>query len=152
MGRTKTTEDVPRISGEQLERTRRQIMAVSREPLLPAGTVTVCPVCKGEMVTTNNLSRIIASPMGLIVLTRLPGAECVRCGAKAFDGAALAMILEQSGSEIIADYETKVTRASGSTLGTYFKADLTRVLRLSGKEKLRWKVLDRDKALVEVER
>ena len=152
MARTKTTEEVPRISEEQLERTRRQILAASREPLLPAGTVTVCPVCKGEMVTTNNLRRIIASPMGLIVLTRLPGAECVRCRAKAFDGAALAMTLEQSASEIIADYETKVTRASGSTLGTYFKADLTRVLRLSGKERLRWKVLDEDKALVEVER
>ena len=104
------------------------------------------------MVTTNNLERVIATPTALVVLARLPGAECARCGATSYDPAALALTLEHSGSEIVADYETKVTRTSGSTLGTYFKADLSRVLRLSGKERLRWKVLNKDKALVEVER
>ena len=152
MASKKAPKDVPRITEDQLEVTRKLILSASREPLLPAGTVTTCQVCQGEMVTTNSLKRIIAIPMGLIVLTRLPGAECVRCRAREYDPAALAMTLEHSGSEIVADYETKVTRASGSTLGTYFKADLSRVLRLSGKERLRWKVLDQDKALVEVER
>lgn len=144
--------DVPTLTANQLELTRKLLLSTSREPLLPTGTVTLCQVCRGEMVTTNNLMRVIATPMALVVLTRLPGAQCTRCGARAYDAAALAITLEHSGSEIIADYETRVTRASGSTLGTYFKADLSRVLRLSGKERLRWKVLDQDKALVEVER
>lgn len=148
----KADRDIPRITADQLELTRKLLLSTSREPLLPSGTVTVCQVCKGEMVTTNNLTRAIATPAALIVLTRLPGAECVRCGAREYDPAALAIAMEHSGSEIVADYETKVTRASGSTLGTYFKADLSRVLKLSGKERLRWKVLGQDKALVEVKR
>ena len=152
MASKETGKDIPRITEAQLELTRKRILSATRNPLFPAGTVTTCPVCKGEMVTTNNLTRAIATPMALVVLTRLPGAECVRCGAREYDPAALAITMEHSGSEIVADYETKVTRASGRTLGTYFKADLSRVLKLSGKERLRWKVLGQDKALVEVER
>ncbi len=143
---------VPRLTEEQMELTRKMLLSGSREPLLPVGTVTTCQSCGGDMITTNNLRRTIATPAGLIILAGLPGAQCVRCRAVAYDAAAAATILENSSSEIIADYETRVTRASGSTLGTYFKADLSRVLHLSGKEKLRWKVLDEDKALVEVER
>jgi len=152
MASKETRSKTPRITEDQLASTRRRILSAPRTPLLPAGTVTVCPVCKGEMITTNNLTRAIATPAALVVLTRLPGAECARCGAKEYDPAALAITMEHSGSEIVADYETKVTRASGNTLGTYFKADLSRVLKLSGKERLRWKVLGRDQALVEVER
>src|SRR5438034_963106 len=131
---------------------RYRIIHHAREPLLPTGTITPCQVCGGDMVTTNNLKKAIAVPMGLVILVGLPGAQCTRCRSVAYDAGALAMILEHSGSEIVADYETRVTRASGNTLGTYFKADLSRVLRLSGKEKLHWKVLDEDRALLEVER
>lgn len=144
--------ETPTLTQEQMDLTRKLILASSREPLLPTGTITTCQICNGEMVTTNNLRRTIPVPMGLVILAGLSGAQCTRCRSVAYDAGAIATILEHSGSEIIADYETRVTRASGSTLGTYFKADLTRVLRLAGKEKLRWKVLDGDRALVEVER
>jgi hypothetical protein len=140
-----TTED-------QMDLTRKLVLASSRAPLLPTGTITACQVCGGDMVTTNNLRKAIPVPMGLIILAGLPGAQCTRCKSVAYDAGALAAILENSASEIVADYETRVTRASGSTLGTYFRADLSRVLRLSGKERLRWKVLDKDRAFVEVER
>jgi len=104
------------------------------------------------MLTTNNLERIVATPQGLTVITRLPGAECIQCGAIQYDPGAARLILEHSASEIVADYETKVTRASGRTLGVYLKADLARVLNLHGKEKMAWKVLDRNHALVEIDR
>jgi hypothetical protein len=104
------------------------------------------------MVTTNNLKKTVATPLGLVVLARLPGAECSKCGALEYDAAALGIIMRHSDSEVVADYETKVTKASGRTLGTYFKADLSRVLRLTGKEHLVWKVIDRDHALVEIQR
>ncbi|MBI4416786.1 MAG: YgiT-type zinc finger protein [Euryarchaeota archaeon] len=152
MKKNELAKGAPMLTDERLEQARKMILATSKAPLLPTGTTTTCPVCKGPMVTTNDLQRVLAVPHGVVVLTRLPGAVCTRCGAKAYDAAAVALTLEHSGSEIIADYETKVTRASGGTLGTYFKADLSRVLRLTGKERLRWKVLDKDQALVEVER
>ena len=144
--------ETPTLTREQIDLTRKLVLASSREPLLPTGTISPCQVCGGDMVTTNNLKKAIAVPMGLVILVGLPGAQCTRCRSVAYDAGALAMILEHSGSEIVADYETRVTRASGNTLGTYFKADLSRVLRLSGKEKLHWKVLDEDRALLEVER
>jgi len=144
--------EIPVLTTDQLEQAKKLILASSREPLLPTGTMTACQVCKGEMFTTNNLRHIIPTPAGMVILSRLPGAQCLRCGTKQYDPAALAAILEQSDQEIVADYETRVTHASGSTLGTYFKADLTRVLHLSGKERLRWTILDGNNALVEVER
>lgn len=149
---TALERDVPVLTKDQLEQAKKLVLASSREPLLPAGTLTTCQICRGEMFTTNNLKHLIATPAGMVILSRLPGAQCIRCGTKQYDPAALAAILEQSDQEIVADYETRVTRASGSTLGTYFKADLTRVLHLSGKERLRWKILDGNNALVEVER
>lgn len=143
---------IPSISAEQIRATARRLGGAAREPLLAPGTVTKCHLCGGNVVTTNNLRKSIPTPQGLIVLLRLPGAECSACKAQSFDASAIATISEYSGLEVIADYETSVTRASGRTLGTYFKADLTRVLNLSGKESLRWVVLDRDHAYVEVER
>ena len=92
--------EVPSITEEQMELTRRTLLATPRGPLLPVGTVTACPVCGGDMVTTNNLRRAIPTPSGLIILAGLPGAPCVRCRSVAYDAAAAATILENSGSEI----------------------------------------------------
>ncbi len=144
--------DVPQISKGQLEQLRANVLARSKEPLFATGTVTKCQHCQGEMLTTNNLEKVVPTPQGLTIITRLPGAECIQCGTIQYDPAAARLILEHSASEIIADYETKVTRASGKTLGVYLKADLARVLDLHGKEKMAWKVLDRNHALVAIDR
>ncbi|HEX9815446.1 MAG TPA: hypothetical protein VGB18_00580 [Candidatus Thermoplasmatota archaeon] len=145
-------KDAPQISEAQRERLRAAVLANAKEPLFLAGTVTRCQQCNGDMVTTNDLERLVPTPRGLVVITRLPGAQCTRCDAVQFDAGALRLILQHSRSEIAADYETKVTRASGKTLGVYLKADLARVMNLRGKEKMAWKVLDRNHALVEIER
>jgi hypothetical protein len=144
--------DAPQITDVQRERLRALVLARGKEPLLPTGSITECQQCKGEMLTTNDLEKLVPTPRGLIVVTRLPGASCLRCGAVQYDSSALRLILEHSGSEITADYHTTVTRASGKTLGVYLKADLARVMNLQGAEKMAWKVLDRDHALVEIER
>lgn len=144
--------DAPALTQAQLQAFKAQLTGRAKEPLFPSGTITDCPVCAAQMVTTNNLRKTIATPSGTVVIARLPGAQCSRCDAIAFDPSALAIIAEYSGAEVVADYETSVTRASGKTLGTYFKADLTRVLGLKGKESLRWKVLDRNHVLVSVDR
>lgn len=149
---TPDPDEVPEVTDAQVRDLQARLLETEREPLLPEGEVTQCPVCGGEMVTTNNLNKAIPTPHGLTVVTRLPGARCTRCSASQFDPAAIALILEHSEHEIIADYETSVTQASGKTLGTYFKKDLTRVLSLTGKEHLRWTVLDKDHALVEIDR
>lgn len=148
----KSDDEIPTITEEQLEQMRRKMLRASRKPLLPTGTVTRCVTCKGDMVTTNDLRKVIPTPAGLLVITRLSGAECSSCGTKQFDAAALALILEHSGQEIVGDYETTVSRTSGRMIGTNFKGDLPRVLALKGHERLRWKILDRDHALVKVER
>lgn len=111
---TPPPNDVPAIEAAQLERLRA--LAKSKEPLLPTGTVTECPDCHGEMATTKPLERIIPTPSGLLVLARLPVAECLRCRTRQFDAAALRIIAEHSTSEIHADYETRVTHTSGKTL------------------------------------
>lgn len=144
--------DVPEVTQEQVRDLQGRLLEAPREPLLPEGEVTDCPICDGDMVTTNNLKKAIPTPHGLTVVTRLPGARCTQCDASQFDPAAIALILEHSDAEILADYETTVTKASGSSLGTYFKKDLTRVLGLDGSEHLLWTVLDKDHALVEIER
>lgn len=148
----KPPEDLPAVTEEQLRQLRGKMLASPREPLLPAGTVTQCALCKGAMVTTNDLRKVIPTSAGLLVITRLPGAKCTSCGEQQFDAAALAIILEHSGQEIVSDYETTVSRTSGKMIGTNFKGDLPRVLALKGQERLRWKIIDRNHALVEVER
>lgn len=104
------------------------------------------------MVTTNNVERVVASPGRLVVVAHLPGAECESCGSVELDAAALGLVRRYTERAIHADYETSVTRASGGTLGTYFKQDLARVMKLGKSDSLRWTVLDKDRALVEVER
>ena len=149
---TNAAEDAPMITHEQLSTLRRRLRSHDRSPLLPSGTVSECGVCGGSMRTTNNLQKAVATPGVVYVVTRLPGAQCERCGAVEYDAGALAAVQEQLPREIQADYETSVTVAGGKTLGTYFKRDLARVLALSGQEALFWKVLDRDRAVVEVRR
>lgn len=145
-------DQVPEITEEEVKSLQARALETEREPLLDEGQVTQCPVCDGPMVTTNDLKKAIPTPRGLTLVTRLPGARCAQCNASQLDPAALALILEHSGEEIISDYETTVTQASGQALGTYFRKDLTRVLGLTGREHLRWTVLDKDHALVEIQR
>lgn len=111
-----------------------------------------CEICgKETMVTTNNLQVTIPTPGRVRIVTRLPGAECTNCGTKELDAGGAAILEEHRANEIVADYETTVTTV-GPMLATYLKGDLRRVLHLKGKERLRWKIIDRDHAVVEVER
>ena len=150
--RTTEEPDVPSIAPAQLKELGSRLRTHDRTPLLPAGTVSECMVCGGPMRTTNDLTKAVPTPGGVYVLTRLPGARCDRCGAVEYDASALGAARDFVPHEIAADYETTVTVAGGRTLGTYFKQDLARVLALSGRETLSWKVLDRDRAIVEVHR
>lgn len=135
-----------------MEEARRLLLSVPREPLLPAGTVLDCQICgRHTAVTTNNLQETIATPAGVRIVTRLPGAECTHCGTKYLDAGGAAILEEHRANEIVADYETTVTTV-GPMLATYLKGDLRRVFHLKGKERLRWKIIDRDHAVVEVER
>ncbi len=146
------TESAPRVSDEQLAELRAKLAAARREPVFPTGTVSECPNCGGKMVTTNELERTVATPGLVYVVARLPGARCVNCESTELDGSGVAMLETMTPRGLEADYETAVTHSSGTTLGTYFKQDLVRVLGLSGNERLYWKVVDRDQALVRVHR
>jgi len=142
----------PEVTEEQIAELRARLSAARREPLLPVGSITACPNCGGRMLTTNDLERTIAVPGLVYVIPRLPGARCLDCEATELDGMGVAILENTASRGIVADYETTVTHSSGTTLGTYFKMDLARVMALSGDEHLLWKVVDRDRALVQVER
>lgn len=142
----------PVVTEAQLKELKAKLAASGREPILPTGTRTACATCGGEMLSTNDLERTVATPGLVYVVTRLPGARCMTCEATELDGAGVAILETTVPRGLWADYETAVTHASGTTLGTYFKMDLVRVLGLSGVERLSWKVIDRDRALVQVER
>jgi YgiT-type zinc finger domain-containing protein len=144
--------DAPQISQHQIDELKSRLAAARGEPLYPVGTESVCPRCGGKMITTNDLEELIVTPGLAIIVTRLPGAKCVSCGDELIDGVAAAALYSRFSSRLLADYETSVTRASGKTLGTYFKMDLVRVLGLTGNEQLFWKVVDRDRVFVEVSR
>lgn len=145
-------DQIPKGTLEDMEESRRAFLSAPREPLFPTGTVTQCQECGGEsMVTTNNLQVTIPTPMGVKVVTRLTGARCDICGTMELDPGAVATLEEHRADEIIADYETSVTTV-GPMLATYLKGDLRRVFNLKGKERLRWKVIDRNHAVVEIER
>jgi hypothetical protein len=143
---------VPSVTKDQLAKLKAQLAAGRREPVLSTGTVTVCPNCGGRMITTNDLERAIATPGLVYVIARLPGARCEDCESVELDGSGVAILSALAPQEIIANYETTVTHSSGTTLGTYFKMDLSRVLGLLGNERLCWKVVDRDNVLVQVQR
>jgi hypothetical protein len=148
----KPPDDVPVVTKEQLAELKAKLAFGRLEPALPTGTVTICPNCGGRMLTTNDLERTIATPGLVYVIARLPGARCLDCESMELDGAGVAILGSSAPREMIADYETAVTHSSGTTLGTYFKMDLARVLGLSGSERLLWKVVDRDNVLVQVNR
>lgn len=142
----------PVVTEAQLAELQARLAATSREPIRSVGEVSRCATCGGRMVTTNDLDRAVAAPGLVFVVTRLPGARCSDCGSSQLDGSGVAILAATAPRDIWADYETAVTHASGNTLGTYFKMDLARVLGLSGAERLFWKVLDRNRALVQVQR
>ena len=148
----KPTESAPEVTTEQLAELRARLAAVRSEPVLPTGTVTRCPNCGGRMVTTNDLERTVATPGIVYVVARLPGARCIDCESTEVDGSGVGILETRTPRGMIADYETSVSHSSGTTLGTYFKLDLVRVLGLSGNERLYWKVVDRDRAVVEIRR
>jgi YgiT-type zinc finger domain-containing protein len=142
----------PVVTERQLTELKTRIAAAGHEPVFPKGTLSACPNCGGRMLTTNDLEETVATPGLVYIVSRLPGARCVDCGSVELDAAGVAILESATPRGIWADYETTVTHSSGSTLGTYFKMDLVRVLGLAGSERLFWKVLDRDKALVSIER
>ena len=152
MQRPPDIDSIPRGTPEDIEEGRRLLRSAPREPLLPTGTISTCQTCGEEtMVTTNALEEAIPTPTGLRVVTRLPGAQCTRCGARQMDAGGVAILMEHRANEIVADYETTVTTI-GPMLATYLKGDLRRILHLKGAERLRWKILDGNRARVEVER
>src|SRR5580693_9210219 len=104
-----------------MDELRSRLATTRGEALYPPGTESICPRCGGKMVSSNDLEESIVTPGLAIVVTRLPGAKCSSCGDKLIDGAAAASLDARFSSGILADYETSVTRASGKTLGTYFK-------------------------------
>jgi hypothetical protein len=145
-------KSAPQIETEQIETLRTRFAALRGEPIGTVGTTSVCPDCGGEMTVTNDLERSVAAPGVVFVVSRLPGARCTTCSATELDASGLGILESTIPKEIVADYETAVTHSSGATLGTYFKMDLARVLKLVGNERLFWKVVDRDHALVRVAR
>jgi hypothetical protein len=150
--KSKARDKEPVVTDDQVAELEARILAVRGGPVLPTGSVTICPSCGGRMVTTNDLDRAVAAPGLVYIVTRLPGAKCDNCETSELDGLGAAILAQFTPRGIRADYETAVTHSSGSTLGTYFKMDLARVLNLSGSERLFWTVVDSDKALVRIER
>ena len=142
----------PEVTEEQLTELRGRLAVARGEPLLPAGSVSECPNCGGRMLTTNDLEEIVPTPGLVYVVARLPGARCLDCKSTELDAAGVAILESAAPRGIVADYETTVSHSSGTTLGTYFKMDLARVMGLSGNERLLWKVVDRDKAFVQITR
>jgi hypothetical protein len=140
------------VTDDQIAELEARILAAQSGPLFPKGTVTICPNCGGRLLTTNDVERAVATPGLLYIVTRLPGAKCEQCQSTELDGVGAAILAQTAPRGIRADYETAVTHSSGSTLGTYFKMDLARVLNLSGNERLFWTVVDSDKCFVRIER
>lgn len=144
--------DIPTITREQMQETRRRLEKADGKALFQPGVRTHCAVCGQEsMITTNNLVQKTATPVGLIIIPRLPGAQCGTCGAVEMDAAALTIIREHLQNEIKADYITTVSK-SGNVPAILVKEDLRRVLNLNGSEKISWKVIDADHAYIEVQR
>ncbi len=152
MKREKNVKDVdaPEVTEEQVARLRANLLAAPRAPLRATGALSRCPTCGGKMITTNSIERTIPTPGVIYVVSRLPGAQCQDCGSTELDSLGVAIVESSVRHDRWADYETAVTHTSGSTTGTYFKKDLARVLDLHAAEKLSWKIVDRDRAFVEV--
>jgi YgiT-type zinc finger domain-containing protein len=150
--KTSTNKKEAVVTDDQVAELEARILAARSGPLFPTGSVTVCPNCGGRMLTTNELERAVAAPGMLYIVTRLPGAKCEKCESSELDGLGAAILAQSAPRGIRADYETAVTHSSGSTLGTYFKMDLVRVLHLSGNERSFWTVVDSDRCLVRIER
>lgn len=144
---------VPSITQAQVEALRAKARSWSETPLHPVGHRSDCPMCNGKesMVTTNDLTHVLATPIGVREISRLPGAICTACRTELLDAAAVGIIERHQASTIHADYMTRVSR-SGKVPAILVKEDLRRVLRIHTGDKLSWKVIDSDHAFVEVRR
>jgi hypothetical protein len=104
------------------------------------------------MITTNRLVHREATPLGLVVVTNLPGAQCSVCGTKQLDAGAVRLIEEATAAgRIHGDYLTTVS-SNGKVPAIIVKEDLRRVLGIEIGAKLSWRVIDQDHAMVEVKR
>lgn len=148
----RAVESAPKVTEEQIRELKAKLSALRGKPLGEIGQGTVCPDCGGKMTVTNDLERAVAVPGIVYVVPRLPGARCQSCGATQLDASGVGILESTVPREIPSDYETAVSRTSGTSLGTYFKMDLARVLNLAGRERLFWKVVDQNLAVVRIQR
>lgn len=148
-----TDPQEPRVSDEQVQAAADLLrQARSADPLRSEGTVSDCPAChQPTLVATNRLTERVPTRHGLVLVTRLAGAQCTTCGHRALDASSAGIVQEVRQEELVADYETRVSR-SGKVPAVLLKEDLRRVLRIGVRDCIRWTVLDRDHAYVTIER
>ncbi len=139
---------------EEFERTARRIAEAARTfRAWPLGSVTECPNCgKRAFVGRDDLSHEVAKRDGLVVFRHLHGGRCESCGVQSLEGEDLVAVEHESGVELVADYEAKVSNIGSGTIGTYWPRDVVRVMRLGPDRRLFIKVIDADTALVKVDR
>lgn len=118
---------IPRLTDEQVE--EASDMGV---PGSSSGEVLrTCPECGEEaLAPRNDMVWEEARGHTLLVLRRLSGERCRECGERWFDPASYELVERHRRARPAANYEAKVTRVGGTSLGIYFPKDLRRVMGL----------------------
>lgn len=145
-------EGISSLTQAQMDQVDAWTKSYHEEPTTPTGTVVRCPFCKNNsLVYTNNLTRDIPLKTGVKTLTRLPGAECQNCHARAYSsGAQKIIMLEKSKSGRMPSFDGKVTNLSGKQAGLYLASNIQQLADLHAGSRVRITITDDGNLFVEV--
>ena len=125
------------------------VAAMERTRLFPEGTIRACPVCKEKAFEGRN-DLVLQFVRGERVLTfrRVHGGRCGSCRAQIVEPYEALALDDEAVPSLRGNYESKVAKVGGGSLGMYWPRDIQRLLGLKADRKAFIEVLDKDSVLV----
>lgn len=140
---------IPELTDEQVEKASEMGDRTSS----PKDSLEQCPECGEEsLVARDDLEWEETRGHKLLVIRRLSGERCRACGETWFDPESYEAIEKHRRSGPAANYEAKVSRVGGSSLGIYFPKDLRRVMGIEAGQRARLTPVSDDAAILELKK
>lgn len=95
------------------------------------GSPVLCPNCGADRLAESE-DLVFEDVRGgiRVMVANLAGVQCDSCRATYFSSESAAVIRRNLPDEPFANYEVRITRIGGKSLGTYLPKDLVRVMEL----------------------
>lgn len=145
-----TPESVPEISADQVEEARKLTGAWTPSPDAEPRECLACG--EAAVVHSDDLEWEEVRGHILLALRRLSGERCKACGETWFDPQSVDLIQRHRKTGPAANYEAKVSRVGGTSLGIYFPKDLQRVMEIEAGDRAFLTPVGEDTVILEIGR